>query len=248
MKGTYFSKSLEWNIETYGESWEQGGKLHGQLRLKNHGTEKVSIINSGVGLSVAEIKKVQSKVEGILNTAKTIPFSSSEICPNEELKLDFEFDISDNDPITDKKSSFYLIYGSGFQEAQLQVKVLPKAIYSQVANLLNTFHKFVIKEIKSSKKGVEFKFSPPSSREMANLDSLIAKFSMDGETLLIKFNFSIKKLDTSATLNKVVKEEIAIEKSLSPKEYSFGKNLLNQDNILKLLAETLDEIKLRNIF
>jgi hypothetical protein len=247
MKGTFFSKPIEWNIETIGESWKQGDSLRGLLRVRNHGQDDFDLSGCGVSLSYAEIKKVQSRAEGALKSGNALSFDQKSLPPGGTTELSFQFPIDTNGPVTDKKASYYLTYGKN-QEAQLQVKVGPMELFSRIIGLLDTFHRFKVKEFKGTKKGVEYKLIPPTSREMANLESLLLTFSMEGEDLLLKFNFVVKKLDTSSVTTKVNKEEMVLEKRLSPKEYKLGKDMLNQDVVLKRLAETLDEVKLKNVF
>lgn len=247
MKGTFFSKPLEWNVETAGESWPQGSVLKGTLKVKNHGTEKITLINTGVGLALADIKKVQTRAEGALKPEKTTALTG-DLSPGQELEIPFSFDISANSAVTDKKSSYYLTFGKDFIEGQLQVKVEPKGLYLKIIGLLDTFHRFKLKEFKASKKGVEFKLIPPTSREMANVESLLLTFSMDQETLQLKFDFQVKKLDTSSVTNKIARESLVKEITLSPKEYSLGRDMINQDQILKALEGVLSQVKMQNIF
>jgi hypothetical protein len=66
MKGTFFSKPLEWNIETEKESWTQGESIKGILRVKNHSAEEIDIAGTGVGLAHADVKKVHARTEGAM--------------------------------------------------------------------------------------------------------------------------------------------------------------------------------------
>lgn len=248
MKGTFFNKPLEWNIETVGESWRQGDELKGSLRLKNHGLEKLALKDAGVGLALAEIKKVQSRTEGALKLSERISFQDKELLPGSEITLPFTFSLGANAAITDKKSSFYLCYGNGFVEAQLQVKVEPKELFQKVSGLLDTFHRFKLKEYKAAKKGVEFKFIPPTSREMANIDSLQLTFFMEGENLGMKFEFQVKKLDTSSVTTKLNKESLTLERVLTEKDYSLGRGMINQDKLLKTLEEVIGEVKMKAVY
>lgn len=248
MKGTIFNKPLEWNIETVGESWQQGDMLRGTLRVKNHGLETLPLSESGVGLATADIKKVQSRTEGALKMEKSSTFSKSEITPGEELTLDFTFHIGPNSPVTDKKSSYYLGFGKNWIEGQLQVKVEPKVLYTKIVGLLDTFHRFKLKEIKTAKKGVEFKLIPPTARDMANIDSLLLTFSMDDQNLTMSYDFQVKKLDTSGISTKINKEAVIVKKTLSPKEYSLGKDMINQDTLLKSVEAVLSEVKMKAVF
>lgn len=248
MKGTFFSRPLEWNIETKGESWQQGDNLTGILKVKNHGTESVDLDDSGVGLALAEIKKVQSRLEGALKPETVISIPTKELQPGGESQIEFSFTIGPNSSVTDKKNSYYLCFGKKFTEGQLQIKVEPKALYTKVIGLLDTFHRFKLKEFKAVKKGVEFKLIPPTSREMANVEALLLTFSMDEENLLLKFDFNIKKLDTSSVTNKISKEVVSVEKTLTKKEYSLGKDMIHQDQLLKSIEDVLAQIKLKNVF
>ncbi len=248
MKGTFFNKPLEWNLETVGEFWHQGDVLKGTLKLKNHSSETVLLENCGVSLAHGEIKKVQSRIEGALKIEQKSIFETKEIHPNQDLSLPFSFSIDPNSPVTDKKSSFYLGFGKQFLESQLQVRVDPRPLFTKVVGLLDTFLRFKLKETKCAKKGVEFKFIPPTSREMANIESMSVTFSMDKENLCLHFQFQVKKIDTSSVTTKINKENIAIERSLTPKEYSLGKDMINQDLILRALESALSEIKMKNVF
>jgi len=248
MKGTFFSRPLEWNIETKGESWQQGETLSGVLRVKNHGTETVPLNESGVGLALAEIKKVQSRSDGAIRPETKHTLATSELKAGEETQVEFSFSLGPNCSVTDKKNSYYLCFGKNFIEGQLQVKVDPNTLYSKFIGLMDTFYRFKLKEFKAVKKGVEFKLLPPTSREMANIESLLLTFSMNDENLLLKFDFNVKKLDTGSVTTKITKESITIEKNLTKKDYSLGKDMINQDQLLKSIEDVLAQIKLKNVF
>lgn len=248
MKGTFFSKPLEWNIETVGESWNQGDSLKGHLTVKNHGTESASLTDTGVAFGVAEIKKIQSRTDGALKPEKTATFSEKELAPGATLRVDFTFDISTNGAVTDKKASYYLGFGKNFSESQLQVKVEPKALYSKIVGLLDTFHRFKLKEYKASKKGVEYKLLPPTARDMANIESLNLTFSMDGDILTMGYDFQVKKLDTSGVTTKINKDAVSVSKTLHPKDYSLGRDMINQDALLKSIEAAIGEVKMKAVF
>ncbi len=248
MKGTFFNKPLEWNIETVGETWQQGDVLCGTLRVKNHGTEAAELKGSGVALGVADIKKIQSRTEGALKPEQTLAFSSEVLNPGATTELPFKFPIGANSPVTDKRASYYLSFGKNCSDAQLQVRIDPNHLFTKVLGLMDTFHRFKVKDYKAAKKGVEYKLLPPSSREMANVETLLLTFSMVGENLRLKFDFQVKKLDTSSVTTKVNKESVGIERELTPREHSLGKGMINQDQLLKNIEAVLSEVKLKNVF
>ena len=248
MKGTLFSKPLEWNLETIGESWQQGDTLKGILKVINHGSEPQSLSGLGVALAYADIKKVHARVEGALKHEASLLFQDSELGAGKEALLNFSFNISPNGTVTDKKTSYYLGFGKNLSEGQLQVKVEPKKLYSMIVGLLDTFYRFKIKEIKGTPKGVEFKLIPPTSRDMANIETLNLLFSMHENNLDMTYNFQIKKLDTASTVTKICKENITVQKRLSPKEYSLGKDMINQDQLLRNVESAIAEVKLKRVF
>ena len=248
MKGTFFNKTIEWNVETDKENWVQGDILKGNLTIKNHGPGTLSLENSGIGLAYADIKKVQTRAVGSLKPEFLVEFDQSELKSGEQRELSFSFTIPKDGRISDKKSSFYLTYGKDFTEAQLQISVSPSQLFVKITGLMDTFLRFKIKDIKSGKKGVEYKLIPPTSREMANITSVILTFSMPEDKLIMSFDFQVKRLDTASVTTKINNESIIIKKELSPKEYSLGGDMINQDQLLKTLESVLGEVKLKSVF
>lgn len=248
MKGTFFSKPLEWNIETDHESWTQGGQVKGLLRVKNHGAEACDIKDAGVAIAHADIKKVHAKTEGAMKFDVTALFTESEIKPAATIELPFSLTLPENCAVTDKKASYYLTYGKNHSENHLMLKIEPKALFGKVIGLLDTFHRFKLKEYKSSKNGVEYKLIPPTSRDMANLESLALIFSMDGENLQMDYDFQVRKLDTAGVTTKVNKATVKIARTLTPKEFSLGRDMINQDTLLKSIESVLSEVKLKSVF
>jgi sporulation-control protein spo0M len=248
MKGTFFSKPLEWNIETDKESWTQGEQINGVLRLKNHGADPVDLSEAGVAIAFADIKKVHAKTEGAMKFDAKALFASIELGPQEQKELPFSLALPTNCPVTDKKASYYLTYGKKHSENHLMLKIEPKALFGKVISLLDTFFRFKLKEYKGSKNGVEYKLIPPTSRDMANLESLSMIFSMHGENLHVDYDFQVRKLDTAGVVNKINKLSVKVEKILTPREYSLGKDMINQDTLLKSIEAVLSEVKLKSVF
>ena len=248
MKGTFFQKPLEWNIETPDESWQQGSKVRGTLRVKNHGAEAVSLKNAGVGLAHSDIKKVHAKTEGALKPSPLMNFTQEDLPAGGTQELTFELELPANCPVSDKKASWFLTYGREATENHLQLNIQPRALFGKLVGLLDTFHRFKLKEFKGTKNGVEYKLIPPTSREMANLDGLLLGMEMEGETLHLNFEFSVKKLDTSGVTNSIKKETAKIKRSLAPKEYSLGRDMINQDTLLRIFESVIGEVKIKNAF
>ena len=248
MKGTFFNKPLEWNIETEKESWSQGAEVKGVLRLKNHGLESVDLSGAGVAIAHADIKKVHARTVGAMKFDAKETFPQTEIKTGETIELPFSLTLPANCPVTDKKSSYYLTYGRNHSENHLMMKIEPKPLFGKVIGLLDTFHRFKLKEFKASKNGVEYKLIPPTSRDMANLDSLNLIFSMQNENLHMDYDFQVRKLDTAGVTTKINKTGVRISKTLSPKEFSLGQDMINQDTLLKSIESVINEVKLKSVF
>lgn len=248
MKGTFFSKPLEWNIETDKESWSQGENIKGVLRVKNHGADSIDLTNAGVAIAYADIKKVHAKTAGAMKFDAKALFTETDLKALAEKELPFTLTLPANCPITDKKTSYYLTYGKNHDENHLMLKVEPRVLFGKVIGLLDTFFRFKLKEFKTAKNGVEYKLIPPTARDMANLDSLNLMFSLQGENLQMDYDFQVRKLDTSGVVNKVNKEGVKIQRVLSPREFSLGKDMINQDVLLKSIESVIGEVKLKSVF
>ncbi len=248
MKGAFFNKPLEWSIETKDESWQQGASVSGVVRVKNLGTDVVDLTGMGAAIAYADIKKVHSRADGAFKIEARALFEKSNLAAGENIELPFSLALPTNGAITDKKGSFYLIYGKDCQESNLQLKVEPKVIFGKLIGLLDTFQRFKLKEFKAAKNGVVYKLIPPTSRDMANLDSLDLTFSTQEDLLLLDFEFQVKKLDTAGVTNKITKSAVKIQRSLTPKEYSLGRDMINQDQLLKVFEGVIAEVKLKSVF
>lgn len=248
MKGTFFSKPLEWSIETKGESWEQGKEIEGHLIITNTSQSPQALLGPFIAISLGEFKKVQARNDDAFKPVLNLELPIKELKSQEKFEFPFKLQLPTNCSVTDKKSSLYLIYGQNNSCGQLQLMIKPRELFNQVISLFDTFFRFKLKEVKSGKNCVEFKLTPPSSRDLANLESLSINSSMNEDVMNLQFEFGIKKLEASTVGNKITKSTQKVSKAITPKEYSLGKNMINQDKLLKIIESTLGEVKLNNIF
>lgn len=245
MKATYFKDGIEWQIVTTLESWFQGSDVKGEIKVKNHGAQDSQLINPGLGLTYTDIKKVQAREvmkPSILEALETTTLSAGQ-----EITSQFSLKLPENCPVTDKKSSFYLSFGQNSNESHLQLNILPLELFTKVVSLFDTFFRFKVKEIKGIKTGVEYKLMPPTSRDMANVEHLLLELRLNEDVLNMIFKFSVKKLDMSGVTTKMSKENVKETLALIPKEYSLGRGMINQDQLLKSIESVLGKIK-ANVF
>lgn len=246
MKGAAFLKPFEWQIDVTGESWPQGTEVKGTIRVKNAGSN-AEMLSGGLQLAFAEMKKVHSRDDKAFKVESEIKWDQVSLAPGAVHEQNFSFTLPVNCGITDKKSSYYLAYGPTLKEANLQLNITPRKLFLEITKLFETFQRFKPKEIKTSKNAVEFKMIPPTSREFAHVEALHLLQSLDGDQLKLDFTFKVKTLDTASVTTKVAKDEKHLTKSLGPREYSLGRDMINQDGILKALEDVLSQIRMKGL-
>jgi hypothetical protein len=243
MKGTYFAKPLEWNIEVFGESWPQGEVLQGEVTVKNHGTESVALTDAHVILSLGNIKKVHARDPKGFTIWERAALTQDSLAAGGSFTMPFKLVLPANCSVTDSRVSPYISYGQTITAGHLQLHVGPRKLYTEVTKLLETFLRFKPKDVRAGKGGVEFKLLPPTSREWAHVESLQLTQKMDGDQLVLEFLFNVKVIDTKSITTALAKEQRVTERTLAPKEYQLGKDMPNQDGLLKALNSALNEVK-----
>src|SRR5690554_1909205 len=104
MKATFFKDNIQWQISTSKESWNQGQEVQGEIKVKNHSSSAISLVSPGVGLTYADIKKVQAR-ETLKPTIVT-SLEKVELTAGEEFTHSFALNLPQNCPVSDKKASF----------------------------------------------------------------------------------------------------------------------------------------------
>lgn len=247
MKGTFFAKPLEWNITVTGESWRQGDQVSGEVTLKNHSPETLPLTGMALIFAQGDIRKVHARDPKAFKLSDSLKDLPAELAAGQTLTLPIHFTLPANCAVTDKRTSFYLGYGKDGQEANLQLKVEPRRIFTDVTKLMETFQRFKPKDYKAVKEGVEFKFLAPASRDWAHVESLLLTLAMNGENMEMSFLFNVKTIDTKSITTALAKETREFKRVLSPRDYSFGKDMPNQDGIMKALDSVLLEVKSKGL-
>lgn len=247
MKAINILKPLELSIETKEENWNQGATLHGIVKIKNLEAAAFELTDHQVALGYADIKKVHAKAQGCFKISEKIAIPNTTLSANGLFEFPFEFKLDSNIPVSDKKSSFHLLYGKAETPFHLQMSVLPQPLFLEIIKLFDTFFRFKVKEFKGTPKGIEYHFIPPASKDYAFVESLTLALTMKELDLNLDFTFNLKKFDLTGVTNKITKEVKTISKTFTPKEYLMGK-YLDQDKLLKALELILSEVKRKELF
>jgi hypothetical protein len=245
MKGTIFLKNLEYNLFADGEKWNQGSKIKGHLKIKNHASEKVELDQIKISLSVGNFKKIKAKNTKAweciteLNISNKISFA-----PMEEKEFPWEFLLPEDCQVTDKDNSIFLTFEDqniNWPTAQLELVIDPKPVIDQLLEIFKSFLRFKIIQTKFSKGMVEIKLNPPSSKELNHVESLILRIKEVNETLDIHYTFNMHAFEMVAgnmmTQKKIKQVE---QKLLSKQYYEFG-NSLKQDYIIATISDVIKE-------
>ncbi len=249
MKGTTFLKPLEFNLEAIGEKWRQGEKIKASLKVKNHGTEKIEmpVLRTILGEGIyKKIKAKDAKAWKVLSETKLEePF---QLNAQEEKSFSFEYTLPENCLITDKNASLYLaFFDTAVKDSQpvghIELVIEPKLVISQILDLIQSFLRFKVVQIKYSKGMVEVKLAPPSSsRELSTIDNLILSLSEVEKTLKLNYEFNMRVLDMAGGAMSAQKKTREFEQSFQSKQY-LQYDSLNQDFILQSINSVLNEVK-----
>lgn len=247
MKGTIFLKPLEYSIEAIGEKWQQGDKLKGTLKIKNHSAEKIELSVLKVSLCEGNYKKIKAKdSKGWKTLSDSILAEKFTINPSEEKDFSFEFKLAENCTITDKNGSLYLAFfdkEDALPAGHIELVVEPKIVIQQLLQILENFLRFKVKEIKSGKGSLEVKLVPPTSRELSNVDGLLLNISEVEKTLKLNYFFNIRVLNISGTTMQSEKATKEAEQIFTSKQYQIFGDSLNQDFIIESVQSVLNTVK-----
>lgn len=246
MKGTVILKPLEYSIEAIGEKWHQGDKLKGVLKIKNHSSEKIELPLLKVAICEGLYKKIKAKdAKGWNTIAENILSEGMTINPAEEKEYTFEFKLNENCSVTDKNGSLYLAFFDKDEKipaGHIELVIEPKVVIQQILQILESFLRFKVKEIKNVKGMVEVKLVPPTSRELSNVDGLLLSLSEVEKNLTLKYFFNLRVLNLAGTTMQSEKTTKEMEQKFNSKQYLIYDSI-NQDFITASVQEILNGVK-----
>ncbi|RLA61029.1 MAG: hypothetical protein DRQ89_11935 [Epsilonproteobacteria bacterium] len=248
MKGTFFQRPLELTLNINGESWKQGDTINGNLSVKNHGTESVSLKDFGVILSFGAVKKIKIKDPKAFTFLGEQIFKVSEITGGSEIELPFSFSLAEDAPISEKSAAFYILCGykeKPFENGMLEVHVLPCEIITNLFQVFENLLRFKVKALKNKKDCIEATITVPTGKEYSSVQQLKVLVKMTGDKLNIDFNFKLKKISFENGVMSTKDETLQVKRLLTPKEYLIYGDAFNQDKVFKLLQEVIEDVKVR---
>lgn len=248
MKGTVFLKPLEYNIETSGEKWRQGEKIKGSLKIKNNGVESIELPAVKIALSIGNYKKVKVLDVKAWDLVSEVTLSDQLLLKaSEEKEFPWEFQLAEDCRITDKDGSIYLRFlnlQADLPAGNIELLIQPKLVMLQFLEIFDNFLRFKIGPMKFSKGMVEVKLTPPSSRELGHIDSLVLRMSEIQNTLKLEYLFNLRVLEMTGTTMTAEKKTKSFDQTLNSKQYySYGSP--DQEFIIASINKILIEVKPR---
>ncbi|WP_412469554.1 MULTISPECIES: hypothetical protein [unclassified Halobacteriovorax] len=240
MRGTFFLKPLELNLELAGESWPQGDQINGELTIKAHGEADLSKI--GIHLCEVNIKKFKAKDEAAFKVIETVKASGEQ--------TSFSFKLAENCLITEKATSLYVICGdidTPFECGHLQLDILPNKNILSFIEIFENFLKFKFKPLKNKAGMIQAKITPPDIKDWTSIQTMNLGMSCIDNILSLDFAFKVKKMsyEGGAVETKEVKINNKVE--FKPKDYILFESTLNQDFITGELNKVLDEVRFKPV-
>lgn len=245
MKGIIFLKPLEYTIIANGERWRQGDVVSGLLKIKNYSTDSVELPLVIISLSVGNFKKIKVKDKKAWESLAEITLGEKiTIGALEEKELSWHFQLPEDCSITDKSGSVYLIFFDHHGSApagQLELVIDPKLVITQFLEIFQNFLRFKVVQTKFSKGMVEIKLTPPSSKEMNHVESLILRMKEVSKTLELDYTFNLHAFEMIAGNLMAQKKIKQVNQKLTAKEYTIYGDSLDHEFIKNSISSVIKE-------
>jgi hypothetical protein len=245
MKGTIFSKPLEYNIIADGEKWRQGDKIKGSFKIKNHGDQVIVLPVLKILLAVGNFKKVKVKDNKALDYFNEVVLGENiSIAGLEDKEFFWEFLLSEDCQITDKDRSIYLAFKDHdnlWPTGLLELTIAPKLAIQQVLEIFDNFLRFKIGQIKFSKGMVEIKLNPPTSKELSHVESLVLRMKEVDKTLDIEYLFNMHVFEMVAGNLMAQKKVKQVDQKMTSKQLYIYGDSLNHDFIISSINTIIKE-------
>ena len=169
MRSTFFQQPLQYQIEIFGENWDQGEKIKGKLIIRNMSSEKVFINASQVILAYGLRKNIKEGNESHWELLeKQILIKNISLHAGSEKSCEWIFQLASDCPITDKQGGLYLLFGGEDTLSEGGRLDLPIRLHPILQNFMQTFTTqffFLVKYQKRKSEWTEVKLLPPESKE-----------------------------------------------------------------------------------
>lgn len=239
MKGIIIHQGQQITAMTTGEEWKQGQSVRGTLTASAAMPLKIHLVYAAIN----DIRSKNSSKWHILNTfdCTTSP--------------DWHFDLPNHAPLTDKTHSLYLLYGTETASDQMGLLQLNVARHPVIENVIQVFELFfrfkMIKFKNKNQEWVEYKLTPPQTKDYGNVDSFALQMQMNAEKeLQIKYEITVKSLLMNQGQTEIQKKKKTFTQILEMSDYAMFGDMAtpNNDRMQEKIKEILDPLKMKVLF
>lgn len=249
MRSVFFQNPLEYQIQTENEGWNQGDSIQGRLRVRNISAGQVSPIASKVVLAYAVRKELKSGDAHVWKVLlEKTPISEESLLTQGEITAEWEIELPDDCPITDKAACPFLLFGGEKvmeEGGRIDLRVELHPLLQSFLQTFTTQFKFLEKYRKSREDYTEVKLIPPESKEFPNLEQILCLLRIHDEQLESIFRFRVKGFSRDGESMKVVKKKREFEIQMNPDEYLLPGGFPNRNLFREKISEALDVARQR---
>lgn len=245
MKGVVIQEGLEIKLEVYGDAFHQGDLLTCTVSIRNPGSTARDV--SGMMLTYAAVSSKPKKDTDPLRVLFHHRLKESfSIAPAETVSAAVEIPLTTDSQISDSGSTLQFLYG--FQEdptqrPRLPITILPHRLLIQISEVFSSAFGFTEKQRRWKDGLVEIKFKPSSDKRFSLLDELLLSCAVTSEELILKYDFKIQSLQTTASSVKFQKGKKQFESMLPLRSLLLTPSQIDTGRIEPVIAEALETVR-----
>ena len=245
MKALYFSKPLEFRLETPAEALAQGESFAGEFHATNRGDAPLPELDFVVALAYAEFKDVKARPAKAFEIRDTRTLAEGRsLAPGESFRGNWEFALAKDCPITSKSGALFLLYGNrigepgGFGMLDLNVNLSP-VLETFIATIENQFQ-FEASGRRHTEGFTLVTFKAPENYPtLEKLDVLIRLREQEGIDLI--YRAKVKAMDRAK--GGLKSRDATVERNIPPDQAFLGSSKLPNRALFKTsFEEALGEI------
>jgi hypothetical protein len=245
MKALYFSKPLEFRLETPAEALAQGETFAGEFHATNRGDAPLTALDFGVALAYAEFKDVKSRPATAFDIQDRRALAEGKsLKPGEGFRGNWEFTLPKDCPITSKSGALFLLYGNrigeagGFGMLDLNVNLAP-VLETFIATIENQFQ-FEAAGRRHAEGYTLVSFKAPESYPTLEKLELLIRFRDEAGIELV-YRAKVKAVDRGAKSG-LKTRNVSLERTVPPDQAFLGGKLPNRGLFRTSFEEALGEI------
>ncbi|MEE8395792.1 MAG: hypothetical protein V3S29_07030 [bacterium] len=245
MKGFFFSKPLEYRLETAAETLVQGEDFQGTLSVANRGGETLGRLALQLGLAYGNFKKIKANeadaYQPVLSQQVGKKFS---LQAGAEHRAEWAIALPPDCPITSTEGALFLIYGGNLEQpgawSKIDLRVGLATVLETFVTTMENHFAFAATTRKHDGGYTEVRFKPPTS--YPTMEEMGVRMRLrEKEGMELRFQCRLRKFDRNQP-GAVTTAAAEWERSYPQKDYELYNGQPNRELYKTAIAEALAEI------